>query len=59
MIPALVNVNDGSNEGMAYVGKKILTVQFQLETGSGQKDLGYVFDEFMKMMEDMFGSKKK
>lgn len=49
-VSAFVNVNDGTNEGMLYVGKKILTVQFQLETGSGQKDLGYVFDEFMKMM---------
>ena len=49
-VPAFVNVNDGTNEGMSYVNKKIMTVQFQLETGSGQKDLGYVFDEFMNMM---------
>lgn len=49
-VPAFVNVNDGTNEGMSYVNKKIMTVQFQLETGSGQKDLGYVYDEFMKMM---------
>ena len=27
--PAFVNVNDGTNEGMAYEGKNIFTVQFQ------------------------------
>ena len=26
--PAFVNVNDGTNEGMAYNGKNIFTVQF-------------------------------
>ena len=26
--PAFVNVNDGTNEGLSYVGKNIFTVQF-------------------------------
>lgn len=50
-VPIFVNVNDGTNEGLLYTDKKLITVQFQLETGSGQKDLGYVFDEFLKMMK--------
>lgn len=50
-VPAFVNVNDRTNEGLLYVDKKIITVQFQLETGSGQKDLGYIFDEFLEMMK--------
>ena len=29
--PAFVNVNDGTNEGLAYVGKNIFTVQFHPE----------------------------
>ena len=30
-VPAFVNVNDGTNEGLAYVGKNIFTVQFHPE----------------------------
>lgn len=29
-VPAFVNVNDGTNEGLKYVGKNIFTVQFQI-----------------------------
>ena len=29
--PAFVNVNDGTNEGLSYVGKNIFTVQFHPE----------------------------
>ena len=47
----VVVVNDGSNEGLTYDGKNILTVQFQPETGTGQIDLGYIFDKFMNMMK--------
>ena len=48
--PAFVNVNDGTNEGMAYVGKNIFTVQFHPEACPGPQDSGYLFDRFMKMM---------
>ena len=27
-VPAFVNVNDGTNEGLAYAGKNIFTVQY-------------------------------
>lgn len=49
--PAFVNVNDKTNEGLAYTGKNIFTVQFHPEACPGPQDSGYLFDRFMKMME--------
>lgn len=49
-IPAFVNVNDGTNEGIRYPGKNILTVQFHPEASPGPEDSGYLFDVFMEMM---------
>ena len=51
-VPAFKNVNDGTNEGLAYVGKNIFTVQFHPEACPGPQDSGYLFDRFMKMMEE-------
>ena len=48
--PAFVNVNDGTNEGMAYEGKNIFTVQFHPEACPGPQDSSYLFDRFMEMM---------
>ena len=48
--PAFVNVNDGTNEGMEYTGKKIFTVQFHPEACPGPQDSGYLFDRFIEMM---------
>ncbi|EET58810.1 carbamoyl-phosphate synthase, small subunit [Marvinbryantia formatexigens DSM 14469] len=50
-VPAFTNVNDGTNEGLAYTGKNIFTVQFHPEACPGPQDSGYLFDRFMKMME--------
>ena len=50
-VPAFVNVNDGTNEGLTYVGKNIFTVQFHPEACPGPQDSGYLFDSFMEMME--------
>ena len=49
-VPAFKNVNDGTNEGLAYVGKNIFTVQFHPEACPGPQDSGYLFDRFMDMM---------
>lgn len=49
-VPAFVNVNDGSNEGLRYTGKNIFTVQFHPEACPGPQDSGYLFDRFIKMM---------
>ena len=50
-VPAFVNVNDGTNEGLSYVGKNIFTVQYHPEACPGPQDSGYLFDRFIKMME--------
>jgi carbamoyl-phosphate synthase small subunit len=50
-VPAFENVNDGTNEGLAYTGKNIFTVQYHPEACPGPLDSGYLFDRFMKMME--------
>ena len=50
--PAFVNVNDGTNEGMAYEGKNIFTVQFHPEASPGPNDTGYLFDKFTGMMKE-------
>lgn len=49
--PAFVNVNDGTNEGLAYTGKNIFTVQFHPEACPGPQDSSYLFDRFISMME--------
>lgn len=50
-VPAFVNVNDGTNEGLSYRGKNIFTVQFHPEACPGPQDSGYLFDRFISMME--------
>ncbi len=49
-VPAFVNVNDGTNEGLSYTGKNIFTVQFHPEASPGPHDSGYLFDRFIDMM---------
>lgn len=49
-VPAFVNVNDGTNEGLSYTGKNIFTVQFHPEACPGPQDSGYLFDRFIEMM---------
>ena len=51
-VPAFTNVNDGTNEGLKYVGKNIFTVQYHPEACPGPLDSGYLFDRFLKMMEE-------
>lgn len=51
-LPAFVNVNDGTNEGLRYINKKIFTVQYHPEACPGPRDSSYLFDKFIKMMED-------
>ena len=51
-VPAFVNVNDKTNEGLKYVGKNIFTVQYHPEACTGPLDSGYLFDRFMRMMEE-------
>lgn len=49
-VPAFVNVNDGTNEGLKYIGKNIFTVQYHPEACPGPQDSAYLFDRFLNMM---------
>jgi len=53
--PAFVNVNDGTNEGLSYLGKDIFTVQFHPEACPGPQDSRYLFDKFISMMKEKGG----
>jgi carbamoyl-phosphate synthase small subunit len=51
-VPAFVNVNDGTCEGLSYTGKRIFTVQFHPEACAGPQDSGFLFDRLIEMMEE-------
>ena len=51
-VPAFVNVNDGTNEGLSYTDKNIFTVQFHPEACPGPRDSGNLFDRFITMMKE-------
>lgn len=48
---SFINANDGTVEGLHYLGKNIFTVQFHPEACSGPQDTEFLFDEFIQMME--------
>jgi carbamoyl-phosphate synthase small subunit len=48
---SFVNVNDGTVEGLEYIGKKVFTVQFHPEACAGPRDSQFLFDKFINMME--------
>lgn len=48
---SFVNVNDGTLEGVHYLGKNVMTVQFHPEACPGPNDSSFLFKEFMNMME--------
>lgn len=56
--PSFLNVNDGTNEGLHYLGKNIFTVQFHPEACPGPQDSSFLFDRFFNMME-VFDLKNK
>ena len=46
-VPAFINVNDGTNEGLKYTGK-IFYSTVPSEACPGPQDSGYLFDRFIK-----------
>lgn len=48
---SFVNVNDGTVEGIRYLGKNVQTVQFHPEACAGPLDTDFLFDAFLNMME--------
>jgi carbamoyl-phosphate synthase small subunit len=47
---ALVNLNDGSVEGLAHESRPVISVQFHPEASPGPWDNGYLFDRFLEMV---------
>ena len=47
-----VNANDGTCEGVRYTNAPAFTVQFHPEACGGPQDTAYLFDEFIKLMEE-------
>jgi len=52
---ALVNLNDGSVEGLAHKRLPVLTVQFHPEASPGPWDNGQLFDRFLAMIAERRG----
>ena len=50
--PLFVNMNDGSNEGIRHKTKPWMSAQFHPEACSGPVDTEFLFDEFVKMLEE-------
>lgn len=47
-----VNLNDDTIEGIRVKGKKAFSVQYHPEASPGPHDARYLFDEFVKLMEN-------
>ncbi|HLV96974.1 MAG TPA: glutamine-hydrolyzing carbamoyl-phosphate synthase small subunit [Candidatus Acidoferrales bacterium] len=47
-----VNLNDGTNEGMRHRSLPLFSVQYHPEASPGPHDARYLFDDFIKMMEE-------
>ena len=48
---SFINVNDGTLEGVHYLGKNVMTVQFHPEACLDQTIPRFLFEEFINMME--------
>ena len=46
-----INMNDNTIEGIKFKNLPVFTVQFHPEASPGPQDTGYLFDEFVKMIE--------
>ena len=51
-VPAYINVNDKTNEGIKYIGKKIISIQFNPDETLIPQPNGTLFDHFVAMMKE-------
>jgi carbamoyl-phosphate synthase small subunit len=47
-----VNLNDGTNEGMRHRSLPLFSVQYHPEASPGPHDARYLFEDFVRMMEE-------
>jgi carbamoyl-phosphate synthase small subunit len=47
-----VNLNDGTNEGIRHRNRPFMSVQFHPEASPGPVDTGYLFERFIKLVEE-------
>ncbi len=50
--PTHVNLLDGTIEGVECAEDKVFSVQYHPESAPGPQDSTYLFDKFIKMMEE-------
>jgi carbamoyl-phosphate synthase small subunit len=46
-----VSLFDGSNEGLKLTDRPVFSVQYHPEASPGPQDAHYLFDRFVKLME--------
>jgi carbamoyl-phosphate synthase small subunit len=51
--PWFVNINDGTNEGIRCRGRPFFSVQFHPEAHPGPQDTGFLFDDFLRLVQSM------
>ena len=47
-----VNLNDGTNEGLKHKSKPFFSCQFHPEASSGPIDTEFLFDDFLKLVDE-------
>ena len=50
---SFVNANDGTCEGVRYTDYPVFSVQFHPEASGGPHDSEFLFDDFVKLMEEV------
>ena len=52
LAPTHINLLDGTIEGVACAQERVFGVQYHPESAPGPQDSGYLFDRFIRLMEE-------